>query len=113
MGCAIRVGGPTFGWPTDRQRTDPDPGDHRLDRGRQRRHDGRSLTCAETNAGWKGRSRRRAGGKDRCRSEGRYTGAIAGGEDGRCGRGGNTWQGRSPTDLVEVPRHVVDDLKRQ
>ena len=34
VGCAIRIGGATFGWPTDRQRTDSYSGDHRLYRGR-------------------------------------------------------------------------------
>ena len=43
VGRAVRGGGPTFGWPADRQRSDPHPGDHRLDRGRRRNHDRRRL----------------------------------------------------------------------
>ena len=34
LGGAVRIGRAAFGWPVDRQRTDPDPGDHRLHRGR-------------------------------------------------------------------------------
>src|SRR3954470_21080266 len=34
VGGPVRIGGPTFGWPADRQRTDSHSGDHRLDRGR-------------------------------------------------------------------------------
>ena len=34
VGCAIRSGGPPFGWPVDSHRTYPYPGDHRLHRGR-------------------------------------------------------------------------------
>jgi hypothetical protein len=34
VGCAIRIGGTPIGWPADRERTDPDSGDHRLHRGR-------------------------------------------------------------------------------
>ena len=30
----VRGGGAALGWPADRERTDPHPGDHRLDRGR-------------------------------------------------------------------------------
>ena len=33
VGCAIRVGGAAFGWPTDRHGTHSDPSDHRLHRG--------------------------------------------------------------------------------
>ena len=39
------VGRTTFGWPADRQRTDPDPSDHRLHRGRRSARNGRRLTC--------------------------------------------------------------------
>ena len=35
VGGAVRVGGATLRRSADRQRTDPDPGDHRLDRGRR------------------------------------------------------------------------------
>jgi hypothetical protein len=31
--AAVRIGGAAFGWPVDRHRTNPDSGDHRLDRG--------------------------------------------------------------------------------
>ena len=34
VGCAIRIGGPAFGWSADRERTDSYSGDHRLHRGR-------------------------------------------------------------------------------
>ena len=35
VGGAVRLRGAAIRWPADRQRTDPDPGDHRLDRGRR------------------------------------------------------------------------------
>ena len=35
VGRAVRIGGAAFGRPTDRQRTDSHPGDHRLHRGRR------------------------------------------------------------------------------
>jgi hypothetical protein len=34
LGCAIRCSGAAFGWSTDRERTDPYSGNHRLHRGR-------------------------------------------------------------------------------
>ena len=34
VGCTVCIGGAAFGWPADRQRTDSDPGNHRLHRGR-------------------------------------------------------------------------------
>ena len=34
VGRAVRIGRAALGWPVDRQRTDSDPGDHRLHRGR-------------------------------------------------------------------------------
>ena len=36
LGGTVRLGRSAFGRPADRQRTDPDPGDHRLDRSRRR-----------------------------------------------------------------------------
>ena len=43
LGRAVRVCGPAFGWPADRQRTDSHPGDHRLDRGRRSNGERRRL----------------------------------------------------------------------
>src|ERR1035441_2179774 len=43
VGRAIRISGAAFGWPADRQRADPHPGDHRLDRGRRSNCDRRRL----------------------------------------------------------------------
>ena len=34
LGGAVRIGRAALGWPVDRKRSDPDPGDHRLHRGR-------------------------------------------------------------------------------
>ena len=43
VGRAVRGRRPTFGWPADRQRSDPHPGHHRLDRGRRSSHEPRRL----------------------------------------------------------------------
>ena len=45
LGGAVRRRSTPLGWPADRQRPHPDPGDHRLDRGRRCPLNGRRLTC--------------------------------------------------------------------
>ena len=54
VGRAVRIGGTALGRPTDRQRTDSYPGDHRLHRGGQRTCDGRSLRCQSGQRGLEG-----------------------------------------------------------
>ena len=44
MGGAIRISSTALRWPTDRQRTDPHSGDHRLHRSRRSTHNPRRLT---------------------------------------------------------------------
>ena len=43
LGGSVRSRSPTLRWPADRERTHPHPGDHRLDRGRRRIDDRRSM----------------------------------------------------------------------
>ncbi len=101
LGCAIRIGGAAFGRPTDRQRTDPHSGDHRLHRGRSSSCNRRRVNHAtQTSTRWKSWCHRRAGSEDRGRGRGRHAGPVAGGEDRGRGRGRHTWAWGSPANLA-------------
>jgi hypothetical protein len=96
MGRGLRVGGAALRRTTDRQRTDSDPGDHRLHRGRRRTDERRRMRCPEESTRGTSGSHRRAGGEDRSGGQGRHTRPRAGREDRSRGRGRHTRPAGSP-----------------